>query len=191
MRPKPRKDPPNKQMQMVDQLLNNLSRTTPPTIMDDGVVAAAKRPSSSPGVPSRPAPVRPTSPRPSPKPRPVWGWVSLSIMLGAGMSQWPYAHECGWTLLPYGAALAVVIGMGVWSAHLAWQRHLGVAHALALGLTLWGFILAAGETLPRVGYAKSEAQWTCPGPATIAVPPEAPPAQPPLPGPTASPQPNP
>ena len=194
MRRKPKKDPPNKQMAMVDQLLDNLSRTAPPAIKDDEAPAAPGRPSPNPGVaPPRPASARPKPPLPSPKqrPRPVWGWVSLSILLGAGVSQWPYAHECGWTLLPYGGTVTFLIGMGVWSTHMTWKRHLGVAHTVALGVTLWGFILAAGQTLPRVGYAKSEARWTCQGPTTITTPPKAPPAQPPPPGPTASPQPNP
>jgi hypothetical protein len=36
-----------------------------------------------------------------------------------------------------------------------------VAHVLALGAIAWAAALAAREVLPRVGYARVPATWTC------------------------------
>ena len=78
----------------------------------------------------------------------------LSVALGIGMIFWPYQARCGFGLLAYLFAVAVLIGAGGWSAVWAWRHRAGKAHVLSLLIVLWGTILGAQEVLPRLGYAK-------------------------------------
>ena len=91
----------------------------------------------------------------------VWVSVGLGVALGIAMPFWPYPKACAWWLLLYLFAVAMVVVAGVWAARLTWVTRLGVAHMLALGVVFWGITLAADETLPRIGYAKTEAAWFC------------------------------
>lgn len=92
----------------------------------------------------------------------TWARVGLGLLIGIGMTQWPYTHGCGFRLWFYLAGVATVLVAGVWSSISSWRRRLGVAHVLSQGLIVWGLILAAREILPRVGYAKDAATWFCP-----------------------------
>jgi hypothetical protein len=92
-----------------------------------------------------------------------WARVSLALLLGAFMTQWPYAHECGVALLGYGGAVTTVILAGSWVALASWRRRNACAHVLALLLTFWGIVLAAEQLLPRIGYAAERAAWQCDG----------------------------
>ena len=78
----------------------------------------------------------------------------LSVALGIGMIFWPYQARCGFGLLAYLFAVAVLIGAGGWSAVWAWRHRAGKAHVLSLLIVVWGTILGAQEILPRLGYAK-------------------------------------
>jgi cation transport ATPase len=78
----------------------------------------------------------------------------LSVALGIGMIFWPYQARCGFGLLAYLFAVAVLIGAGGWSAVWAWRHRAGKAHVLSLLIVVWGTILGAQEVLPRLGYAK-------------------------------------
>ena len=91
----------------------------------------------------------------------VWTSLGLGVALGVAMPFWPYPKACAWWLLFYLFAVAMVVVAGVWAARLTWVTRLGVAHMLALGVVFWGITLAADETLPRIGYAKTEAVWFC------------------------------
>jgi hypothetical protein len=91
----------------------------------------------------------------------LWGRTLLALVLGAFMTQWPYAHACGWALLGYVAAVGVVIVAGAWVALASWKLHHGLAHILALMLVFWGIVLAAEQVLPRTGYAADRATWWC------------------------------
>jgi hypothetical protein len=91
----------------------------------------------------------------------VWVSVGLGVALGIAMPFWPYPKACAWWLLLYLSAVAMVVVAGVWAARLTWVTRLGVAHMLALGVVFWGITLAADETLPRIGYAKTQAVWFC------------------------------
>src|SRR5881409_357843 len=71
----------------------------------------------------------------------TWARVVLGLLIGIGMTQWPYTHGCGLRLIVY---------------------LFGVAHVLSQGLIIFGLVLAAREVLPRIGYAKAEAPWLCP-----------------------------
>jgi len=92
----------------------------------------------------------------------TWARVVLGLLIGIGMTQWPYTHGCGLRLIFYLIGVAAVIAAGTWSAISSWKRRFGVAHVLAQGLIIFGLVLAAREVLPRIGYAKAEAPWLCP-----------------------------
>jgi hypothetical protein len=92
----------------------------------------------------------------------TWARVGLGLLIGIGMTQWPYTHGCGLKLWFYLIGVGAVLVAGVWSSISSWRRRLGVAHLLSQGLVIWGLVLAAREVLPRVGYAKVAATWFCP-----------------------------
>ncbi len=91
----------------------------------------------------------------------TWARVVLGLLIGIGMTQWPYTHGCGLRLIFYLMGVAAVIAAGTWSGISSWKRRLGVAHVLSQGLIIFGLVLAAREVLPRIGYAKAEAPWLC------------------------------
>src|SRR2546422_6053627 len=92
----------------------------------------------------------------------TWARVVLGLLIGIGMTQWPYTHGCGLRLIVYLVGVAAVIAAGTWSGISSWKRRLGVAHVLSQGLIIFGLVLAAREVLPRLGDAKAEAPWLCP-----------------------------
>ncbi len=77
------------------------------------------------------------------------------------MTQWPYAHACGFDLGFYLAAVGMVIVTGAWGGSFAWKNRLVLAHMVSQGLLVWGLVLGAGQVLPRVGYAAEQATWGC------------------------------
>lgn len=97
----------------------------------------------------------------------VWSCVALGVLLGAALPEWPYAHSCGWGLSFYLFSVGVLVVAGVWGQLIAWKSRLAFAHTIALATMIWGLALTANVVLPRVGYAKSAAAWTC----QIATPP--------------------
>lgn len=91
----------------------------------------------------------------------LWARVSLGLVLGAAITQWPYRSACGWALSAYlGAVLAVALAGG-WTAFASWKARSAPAHVLSLIVVFWGFVLAAEQSLPRVGYAAEQATWSC------------------------------
>ena len=91
----------------------------------------------------------------------TWLRVLLAVLVAGAMTQWPYSHDCGVNLFLYLGAVGGVIAAGLWSGVTSWQRRLGLAHTIALLVTLWGLVLAAAQVLPRIGYARHIAQWWC------------------------------
>ncbi len=95
----------------------------------------------------------------------VFARLTLSVLLGVAMVVWPYPARCGPGLAAYLAAVAVVITSGVWSSVWTWRHRASRAHTLSLLLILWGLVLGSMEVLPRIGYAKPDAQhpatWAC------------------------------
>ena len=78
---------------------------------------------------------------------------------------WPYASRCGQPLYNFlGAVAAVTLG-GFWISALTWRWRMPKTHILAALVVLWGLTIAASEVLPRLGYAKPDAQrpagWSC------------------------------
>jgi hypothetical protein len=92
----------------------------------------------------------------------LWARVLLGAALGGAMTQWPYPRACDLPLLGYLAAVAAVLLAGGWIACVSWRLRSGGAHVLALALVFWGFVLAAEQALPRIGYAAEQASWRCP-----------------------------
>jgi hypothetical protein len=91
----------------------------------------------------------------------VWSCVTLGVVLGVALVQWPYARSCGWSLSLYLSSVGMLLIAGIWGAWHAWDSRIGVAHIVAIATILWGCSLAAQEVLPRVGYAKQSAAWSC------------------------------
>jgi hypothetical protein len=91
----------------------------------------------------------------------LWSRVVLGIALGGMMTQWPYAHGCGLPLAEYLGAITMVMVAGAWIAVASWSLRSAPSHILALLLLLWGIALAAGEVLPRIGYAAARLNWHC------------------------------
>jgi hypothetical protein len=102
----------------------------------------------------------------APAPRtsgPVGAWLraGLAAALAIGVSFWPYAHACGFQLFYYLGGVTVLVGAGLWGAVTSWNRRAGGPHVLSLASLAWGFVLAAAEVLPRIGYAQRTATWFC------------------------------
>jgi hypothetical protein len=97
----------------------------------------------------------------------TWFRVILGLLLAVAITQWPYANACGLNLAMYLGAIATVIVAGLWSTVSSWNRRLGFAHLLSLGVLLWGLVLGAREVLPRIGYARQVRSWTCDAPVPI------------------------
>jgi hypothetical protein len=91
----------------------------------------------------------------------LWARVALGVVLGVGISQWPYAHACGMGLVQYFGAVVMVLVTGAWIAVAAWSRRHATSHVVGLLLILWGMALATYEILPRVGYAVLRWTWQC------------------------------
>lgn len=104
----------------------------------------------------------------------TWLRLLLALLLGAGMTQWPYTHGCGIPLFGYLVAVGTVITASFWSMVSSWRSRSGFAHFLSVGLLFWGTFLGAREVLPRVGYAKQSASWFCTQPAPRTTRPSAP-----------------
>jgi hypothetical protein len=113
----------------------------------------------TPAAPSRGGPPAPVSRREA-----LGGWsrVLLGAMAGIGVSFWPYAHACGLGLWLYLGVSGTVVVAGTWGMLASWRRRLGLAHVVALLVTLWGLGLTAAVLLPRLGYAREAATWSCP-----------------------------
>ena len=94
----------------------------------------------------------------------MWTWtqVLLGALLAVGMTQWPYSHACGIKLFLYLGAAGLVVVAGLWGTVSSWRRRMGLAHTVALLVTLSGLVLVAHELLSRVGYARHALTWMCP-----------------------------
>ena len=105
----------------------------------------------------------------------------LVASLGVGLVFWPYTNGCGLGLTSYFAALGVLLVTAAWALQAAWREHTVWAYGLGLALVVWGAGLSLTQVLPRVGYAKHTAFWSCqagmaPQPEDTALPAESSPA---------------
>ena len=94
--------------------------------------------------------------------------LALATALAIGILFWPYPSRCGVGLAGYLVAISAVTVGGLWSSVWTWRHRTARAHALSLLLVLWGLVLGATEILPRIGYAKPDAErpagWLCTAP---------------------------
>ena len=112
--------------------------------------AAAARPAALPAPPARRAVLT------------TWIATALGVIVAVGVAQWPYQHACGLALYGYLAAAGGVALVGLWGAVTAWRRRVGLAHTIALLVTLFGGLLVGKAVLDRSGYVKQPATWACP-----------------------------
>jgi hypothetical protein len=98
----------------------------------------------------------------------VWARIALGALLGAALTQWPYAAACGAGLALKVAGTAVVAIAGIWAANRSWRRRMPAAHITALLILAWGLALLTHEVLPRTRYWADPAPWQC-SPATRAL----------------------
>jgi hypothetical protein len=91
----------------------------------------------------------------------TWFWTSLAVALALALLVWPYDKSCGIRLAFFlgGAGMTGLVGLlgGV----AAWANRRGLAHVLSLLVLAWAAVMAAREVLPRIGYAKQAATWSC------------------------------
>jgi putative flippase GtrA len=147
------------ELKKIDKQLESMS--------DSALIPAAKpapvdaRAGAAPAAPAaraaRAAPADVTTKRESTR---TWGAflrLALATALGVGIVFWPYPKLCGLPLAAYLAAVVAVVAGGLWSSVWTWKHRTSRAHVLSLLLVIWGLVLGAIETLPRVGYAKPDA----------------------------------
>jgi hypothetical protein len=154
---KPKKD--EFDLDRIDKLLAQFPDEEPEAPKQQGKQATPALSSGRPeGAASKHKPDK--SPRAS-SPLAAWLRVIAGIILALAMTQWPYSHDCGFGLGLYLIAATGVLAAGAWAALYTWRASLGIPHLIALGVSVWGLTLAGLQVLPRVGYARAEASWTC------------------------------
>ena len=141
---------------MVDDLVRQLRRGAPAV----GATPARSGPSPFDRPDSGPRPVSHSASMAMGKVG-IWALVGLGTLLGTALTQWPYGRACGWPLALYLVAVATLVVTGTWGAVSSWRGRLGLAHLVALGTILWSLALTSQEVLPRVGYARTPAVWSC------------------------------
>ena len=144
----------DKELAEIDKLMAKPASAAPPPVAAPAGRPAAPAPRSA-GPPALPAPARGSA-------LSVWIRVLLGVVLAGAMTQWPYGTQCGTPLFLYTGASGMVGLAGLWAAGASWRRRMGLAHIIALGVTLWGLVLVAAIVLPRIGYARVGATWFCP-----------------------------
>jgi hypothetical protein len=144
----------------------------------DKVIAKLPAQASGPAPAARgaaggaPAPGPATSPPVRRRDRAAtWIWMLLGLGLSVALPLWPYADTCGTGLFGYLAVIAVLIISAILGLRASSRARQGKANTLAVLMLLWGLTLAAAAVLPRIGYARSSATWSCPAaPATTTTP---------------------
>jgi hypothetical protein len=148
-----------KEAAIVDKLLKQLPHADPTLGRSTGQSRKQQTPR---GQMAAAKPIsRPDLHVPPPSPLKTWAWAVLSLTAAVGLTQWPYAHSCGWGLLFYMTGVSIVLVAAFWGAIVSWKSHRAVAHVISLGVVAFTGVLVAGEVLPRTGYARAEATWRC------------------------------
>jgi hypothetical protein len=120
----------------------------------DRAIEHAPAPAAPPATPVAAASLRGSASR-------AWARVGLVLALAAALPFWPYPRDCGIGLVMFLGAVGILLIAGIWGAVVSWKHRRPVAHVLALAAVAWGAALTARELLPRVGYARVSATWTC------------------------------
>ena len=161
----PAKDGPrdwDKELAQIDKLIAS-GKTEPPPIASKPARTHEAAPATAEAEGGRIAGLRHT---------PFFTWVRLllALGLGIGMTQWPYTHGCGFPLDAYLVGVGTVIVASFWTMLSSWRSRSGIAHFLSVALLFWGTALGAREILPRIGYARQRASWTCQAPPVQVLP---------------------
>jgi hypothetical protein len=156
----PHSSKPDPMAREVDRLLLGLAHLGAPSDRGDRPPSGTPEPAPAPGRRAPRAPRRTQAPTRADQIA-LWARVSLGAVLGGMMTQWPYPHGCGLPLAEYLGAVAMVLVAGAWIAVASWKLRNPPSHVLALLLLLWGIALAAGQVLPRIGYAAERWTWQC------------------------------
>lgn len=133
----------------------------------DKVIARGPAPTPAPAPATRPAAALPASAPPPAAPvrrrDRAGSWVRslLAVALAVALPFWPYAAACGFDLVLYAGAVALLVLVSLWAATATWRRQQGFAHVLSLLALLWGVMLAGTIVLPRIGYARAPLTWMC------------------------------
>jgi len=144
---------------IVDKLLKQLPHADPTLGASTG---QSKKQDTPRGQMRASKPIaRPDLHVPPPSPLKTWAWAVLSLIAAVGLTQWPYAHSCGWGLLFYMTGVTIVLVAAFWGAITSWKSHRAVAHVVSLGVVVFSSVLFVREVLPRTGYARAEATWRC------------------------------
>ncbi len=147
---------------IVDRLLRELRFADPDL---------AGRPATTRSTPRTPRPGQPAAgPRgaavkPAPSPGALlagtWARAGLAVILCAALSQWPYARDCGLGISLYLTGVTLALATAAWASVISWRRRVAAAHVVALVALLGAIVLGAERVLPRVGYARASAGWSC------------------------------
>lgn len=96
------------------------------------------------------------------------GRLVLVVALAVALDFWPYPRQCGEGLFAYLGAAGVIVTGALWAAAWTWRGRLPRMHLLAMAVLVWGVVLVGLQVLPRVGYAKVDAEhpptWWCGAP---------------------------
>ena len=92
----------------------------------------------------------------------TWLRTLLGVALAVGLNTWPWSHLCGLRLYWYLADIGLLALTGIWVMLVSWRRRSGLSHLLGLLMLAYAVWLGASEILPRVGYARVAATWSCP-----------------------------
>ena len=155
----PRKRRERSEAEIVDKLLKQLPHADPTLGASTGQSSKQYTPRGQMAA-AKPI-ARPDLHMLPPSPLKTWAWAVLSLIAAVGLTQWPYAHSCGWGLLFYMTGVTTVLVAASWGAIASWQSHRAVAHIISLGVVAFTGVLFAREVLPRTGYARAEATWRC------------------------------
>ena len=139
----------DKELAAIDKVIDQ-SPQAPARALPAGAPARGGGPMIATGVPAAPRERVAT-----------WLHVGLVVATAAALPFWPYGRACGLWLFLYMGATAFVALSALWVTGSSWRRRQGLPHLLALLALAWTLGLAAREVLPRVGYARSAATWTC------------------------------
>lgn len=150
----------DKEMADIDKLIAR-QPAAPPAAPHAGSIPA-QRTGARPPMPGRPGPDVPARPARTRDRAATWLWVVLAGALATLIVLWPRANDCGLGLLYYLAVIAALLVAGLFGVRASWRRHQGLAHTLSLLAIGGSLVLAAQEVLPRIGYAREAARWTCP-----------------------------
>lgn len=91
----------------------------------------------------------------------TWFRLLLAGLLAVALPIWPFIHTCGTGLALYLGAVGMTAFAGLWAATASWAARRSTAHVLSLLVIVWAGTLAAIEVLPRTGYARQVASWSC------------------------------